>query len=166
MERAQEHSLRTPGGRMNMAGDVLGLAKDFADLYKTYDSTRLGIERERLKAEIREQLAPNQQVRIVIDPKTNAVLEIARPGAGYLREPGEKDENGAMVEKLDYFQLEGDDKGICGAKVHADTTLFTVPDEDGKRRRIRLFEDNGPIEKDREPDADDRESRGHKNGLT
>ena len=154
MVKAQEHNYGTSFGRANMVNDALGVLKGFADLHKAYDTTRMGLERQKILGDIQDQLAPNQRVRVVIDPKTNDVLEIARPGAGYLRAVGVRDEDGNMVEKLDYFPLEGDDDGICRSNVRPDTTQFTVPDDEGKPRRIRLFEDNGPEETDIDSDED------------
>lgn len=146
LERSQEHDIRTRAGRGNMGADILGLANDFAAMAQTYDDTRRGVERLQILRDLEAQLAPGQEVRVLMDPQTNKVLSIDRPGAGYLR---------ATDDKLEVFQLKGDDEGMCRTNPVRDTTQFNVPDEDRRMKKLDLFEDRGPHKRDRDDDDAD-----------
>lgn len=132
--RADQASLRTAAGGLNAARGALGVAEHFGATKEHIERTIKGIELNKVLDSLREQLSPEQRVRIVIDAETNKVLSIERPGGGHFRD---------LSGKTKYFPLEGDDEGICRGNVTPDTTQFTVRERDGERL-LKLFDERNP----------------------
>lgn len=142
-------------GRMMLADGIIGLANRVGQMLKTYEEVIRASDLQSMVRDIHEQLAPDQDVRIIVNLETNRVLSIERPGHGYLL-PDNKTIRYFDSEKADelaQLRLRGADGGFCRSNPLPEVTEFSVRDGDGKRRIIILDERVRPQEK--EPNAED-----------
>ena len=153
LKRSEGYDAPGRTGGFNMAADAFGVVNELLEKRTTYIEVGKGIEREKMLAEVRSMLAPDQKVFVAIDRETNTIKEIVRPGRGYL---------GSRDDPLEYFPLVGDDGGICRGTPVRETTEFNVRDREG-RKRIEL-DGRDPIEavRDEESQAERRRERSER----
>lgn len=133
---------------------LLDQVNEYFKLKEGIESTIRAMDAERISRSIKEQLAPGQEVTLLIDDKTGD-MTLLRPGESYLFAEGQRPHE---------FRLTGKDDGICRGDEVPDTTLFEVIGRDGEKEWLVLEDRFSLIERDRDDDHDDYDDRSERRG--
>ena len=166
--RDSYNSVRRPGDVGNATPGFLGfrildVINDLAKKQDTYESVGRYVGEQKTLAQIRTQLAPGQEVTVVMNYREGkvSISKIERPGEGYLFDP----------TNSSVYLLKGDDSGICpiSSQKSEETTHFLIKNSaTGKSEKIDLDthvnREHGDSNKiDKPNDGNDSDTNDHLN---
>jgi hypothetical protein len=133
---------------------LLDQVNEYFKLKEGIETTIRAMDAERISRSIKEQLAPGQEVKLLVDDKTGD-MTLLRPGDAYMFAEGQRPYE---------FRLTGNDDGVCRVNEVPDTTLFEVIGRDGEKEWLVIEDRYSRIERDRDDDHDDYDDGSERRG--
>lgn len=133
---------------------LLDQVNEYFKLKEGIEATIRAMDADRIARSVKEQLAPGQEVTLLVDDRSGD-MTLLGPGESYLFAEGQRPHE---------FRLKGSDDGICRGDEVPDTTVFEIVGRDGQKERLVLEDRYNRIERDRDDESDDYEDRSERRG--